>query len=1163
MGNRNVVIVCVILAVITTITWNLAFESLAQGATYQVGPSRTYTTLQAVAGLLNPGDIVAVDGNHTYPGGVVFNRAGTAAAPIHIRGIRVNGQRPVISGGVNAVAFTTPWPYNLPDGGHHYVFEGFEITGATSRGIFHQARDLTVRDCLITHCRNGILGADQGSGSLLLEYTEIAHCGEGGSAHQVYMATDEVNNPGSVFRMQHCYIHSGNGGNNVKSRAERNEIYYNWIEGAFYHELELIGPDAAADGGNPHLIREDSDVVGNVLIKKLTAAGNNPNFYVIRIGGDGTGETHGRYRFLNNTIIAGSGDVFRMFDALESVEIQNNVLYNPSGVLAFHRTVEADWVTGEAVISGRNNWVQIGTLRIPTQLVGTISGAAPGFVDIEQEDLEPAAGSPLIDAGVLPTVPPAGFEFPNPLPAPLKLPPPGAIEAPGTASDRDLAGAIDIGAFEYLPPATLTVLAVAGNGGHVSPDSRTVPYGASADFTVTPDTGYTHGPVTGNCPAGTFSDNTYTTGAITADCAVGFNFASSQTIGSVRVTIEPEAARTANAQWRRVGTSAWRDSGTVESNIPFGTYPIEFKPVNGWEVPARPSLSIGPGPEVTFTGHYSLHAGNVVHVDDSNETTHQEGTAQYPYRVLQVAIDAAVSGDTIKVAVGSYGHATTSFKALSILGGYPGADAASYSAGTGGDFTQRVLNPVATVISGGTDNDGLTFTRNNDDPYHGVVDNLTVSQSRKGIVCDKATSWPHPENLTISNTIVENNGQAGETSSGAGVLVCGLNMRILNTIIRSNHGGRGAGISGSADGLLVEASQIENNVCYDDHGAGIYLYPSGPLTLRNNLIVGNRIELGYGWGGGVTIFNPGPTAVLSGNIIRNNYAPSYGAGVFIDEGASATMHNDLVIHNQTAEGIGGGVAVDDGDPGPSHLVMHNCTVAYNNAGFSGDEYWLGGNGVFVDNNSTVIITNSIFWGNGDDFFVHEGSSLSMTWSLSEEGWTGTGNLTSEPLFADVAAGDFHLRSTTGRYHAATGNWLIDTQHSPAIDAGDPASAFAHEPLPNGGRINLGAFGNTAQASKSAATPEPTGSLRVIITPPEAAAAGVQWRRTGTTSWFSSGDTEINVPVGTWTAEFKAAPGWAKPGNLTVTIADGQTTVETTESRPASTALPGVLLLLLE
>jgi len=35
-----------------------------------------------------------------------------------------------------------------------------------------------------------------------------------------------------------------------------------------------------------------------------------------------------------------------------------------------------------------------------------------------------------------------------------------------------------------------------------------------------------------------------------------------------------------------------------------------------------------------------------------------------------------------------------------------------------------------------------------------------------------------------------------------------------------------------------------------------------------------------------------------------------------------------------------------------------------------------------------------------------------------------------------------------------------------IDAGDPASAYDNEPAPNGKRVNLGAYGNTPQASKT-------------------------------------------------------------------------------------------------
>jgi hypothetical protein len=38
--------------------------------------------------------------------------------------------------------------------------------------------------------------------------------------------------------------------------------------------------------------------------------------------------------------------------------------------------------------------------------------------------------------------------------------------------------------------------------------------------------------------------------------------------------------------------------------------------------------------------------------------------------------------------------------------------------------------------------------------------------------------------------------------------------------------------------------------------------------------------------------------------------------------------------------------------------------------------------------------------------------------------------------------------------------------SPCIDAGDPNGSIGWEPFPNGGVINMGAYGGTAEASKS-------------------------------------------------------------------------------------------------
>jgi hypothetical protein len=433
--------------------------------TILVGPQRDYKQLQSVTGLLDPGDTVLVDGNASYAGGVSFSRPGSAERKIFIKGVLVEGKRPSISNGTNTVAFISDWPYT--SGADHYVFEGFDVSGGSSRGIYHQADDLTIRDCIVHDCpAMGILGADQGSGSCVMEFCEVYKCGSGDSLHQIYMSTDEVNHPGSVFRMQYCFLHDGNGGNNVKSRSERNEIYYNWIEGAYYHELELIGPDpgGVADEWTPRLKREDSDVVGNVLFKRKTAANNDANFSVTRVGGDATGESHGRYRFVNNTVVCGSGAIFRTFDSLESVETHNNVFYRAGGGANLVRMVEAYWTAGKPVITGSNNWVVEGSTTIPEAWTGTLKGSGSPFMDFEKNNLRPAAGSSLIDNGNRLPQSSAGFEFPSPLALPSREPPVRMMTS--EIRNRSLKDSIDIGAFSFRSDQVLSGKIASRCGGH-------------------------------------------------------------------------------------------------------------------------------------------------------------------------------------------------------------------------------------------------------------------------------------------------------------------------------------------------------------------------------------------------------------------------------------------------------------------------------------------------------------------------------------------------------------------------------------------------------------------------------------------------------------------------------------------------------------------------
>lgn len=76
---------------------------------------------------------------------------------------------------------------------------------------------------------------------------------------------------------------------------------------------------------------------------------------------------------------------------------------------------------------------------------------------------------------------------------------------------------------------------------------------------------------------------------------------------------------------------------------------------------------------------------------------------------------------------------------------------------------------------------------------------------------------------------------------------------------------------------------------------------------------------------------------------------------------------------------------------------------------------------------------------------------------------GTGCIVKNPYFADASAGDFHLMSTGGRWNGTA--WVYDTVTSPCIDAGDVSDSFINEPLPNGNRVNMGAYGNTTEASR--------------------------------------------------------------------------------------------------
>lgn len=75
--------------------------------------------------------------------------------------------------------------------------------------------------------------------------------------------------------------------------------------------------------------------------------------------------------------------------------------------------------------------------------------------------------------------------------------------------------------------------------------------------------------------------------------------------GTLKVTISPQGAIYAGAQWRRAGTTIWHNSNDIENNISVGLYKIEFKNVTGWGTPANKSVKIGNGQTTNASGIYN------------------------------------------------------------------------------------------------------------------------------------------------------------------------------------------------------------------------------------------------------------------------------------------------------------------------------------------------------------------------------------------------------------------------------------------------------------------------------------------------------------------------------------------------------------------------------
>jgi len=317
------------------------------------------------------------------------------------------------------------------------------------------------------------------------------------------------------------------------------------------------------------------------------------------------------------------------------------------------------------------------------------------------------------------------------------------------------------------------------------------------------------------------------------------------------------------------------------------------------------------------------------------------------------------------------------------------------------------------------------------------------------------------------------------------------------------------------DEVIVSPGVYNENINFG--GKNIVLRstnPDSPKVVANTVIDG-------GFKGHTVTFagTETPDCILSGFTItrgRNTYwCDGLGGGIF-GNGTFSTIEHNLIYNNKAlpvcgpADGLGGGIYNCDGliqdnmifgnvARGDEFLSagggLYGCDGTIRNNVIAGNSAWLRGGGLFKCNgeiiNCTVCynrnggidmcsgpIRNCILWANVDDL-----RDANAVFSCIEDNDVGQGNIHHDPCFVDTGYwdphetpgdpyddfwinGDYHLKSQAGRWDEKEGRWTKDDVTSPCIDAGDPLSPIGEEPFPNGGRINMGAYGGTAQASKS-------------------------------------------------------------------------------------------------
>jgi parallel beta-helix repeat protein len=361
---------------------------------------------------------------------------------------------------------------------------------------------------------------------------------------------------------------------------------------------------------------------------------------------------------------------------------------------------------------------------------------------------------------------------------------------------------------------------------------------------------------------------------------------------------------------------------------------------------------------------------------------------------IQAAINAAVNGDTVILAAGTY------FENIDFLG-----KAITITSASGKNVT---------FIDGGHAGPVVTFKSG--EGRKSVLKNLTIQNGATTV--DGGGVYIYYSSPSVLNNVIRNNAAA---DGGAGIAVEFSSALVQNNAIINNSqlsgysGGSGGAISvGGVGSAQVVGNVIQNNTWNSGDGGGMTLFAAGTPTIKNNIISGNGCSQCLLQGGGIWIINSSNALILQ-NLIYGNIAQQ-GSGIY----AAIPFGNrgPLFINNT----IVGGTSSPQGSA--VYISGFDDQVQFFNNVLIGPS---GLNAVYCDN--VYDKTPPTFTNN--DVYSPNGTGLLGTCS----GQSGSnGNVSADPLFVNVSKNNYRLLGGSAAIDAGDNS----APNLPSLDlAGNP------------------------------------------------------------------------------------------------------------------------------